>query len=283
MQFKSQVWYVCVKTVMEGHEESEYRRFRTFEAAKAYTQKCVANLDISSCTDALRNDEGWEYRNAMADFLEKLISCGCMLDSPNDIPSLSRKDYAVPDYHGFRVKGEDPAPPLMIQTNASRTHLSFSYQYGPRYAIETDLLLAKQYYEDSVSFSFKYDCSDTSKFSKGEYSCYSVTWRGKKERNTAKNAVQIVELLRQSDVPLTQTEIGTMIGIDRKTVCRHINKMIAEKTYNIQRAGKRGYYIAEKASGLTHTDILKIQDSIKKNPSLKPEEKQHLLERLSEL
>ena len=87
----------------------------------------------------------------------------------------------------------------------------------------------------------------------------------------------------REDNDLTQTQIADKIGIDRRTAGRHINKMVAENAYNIQRAGKRGYYIAQKASGLTYRDIQTISQSIKKDSSIKSEEKERLLELLSKL
>ena len=287
MQFQEQVWDVRIETksMIDGESVREVtpRRFKTYEAAIAYTKERIREADISPCLGALRNDEGWEYRNAMADFLEKLVDAGCMLNSKKEIPSLSRKEYAVPDYHGIRVKGNDPAPPLTVKANASGTHLSFLYEYGPYYVIDTDILLPNLFHETSVSLCFRYECQHVSKVPEGEHYLYLVTLQGRLAKSTADNAVQIVELLRQSEAPLTQTQIADKIGIDRRTAGRHINKMVAENAYNIQRAGKRGYYIAQKASGLTYGDIQTISQSIKKDSSIKSEEKERLLELLSKL
>ena len=299
MEFSTTIWNVRWKIHRHGAEkpESYHRRFRTAEGAQKKTRELISTMfsheiAILPYLEELRKGPHASYRAAMADFIKKLLLSGAFLESKSQIPCFLPQAYPPDTYNQYRdmriwrddagnriEDSEIDTDPNKFVMFGSRRDPEMTFEY-PRRAypkIHTDIFIVDTYRRSSFSFTFRFANKELLEY--GQISEFSVTLTSGYEKNKSSYAAQILELLRRSDTPLKQHKIAGIIGIDRKTVWRNINALIAAGT-NIQKDEHNAYYLPHTKTGLSYTDIELIKNSIEINPNITADEKERLIELL---
>ena len=302
MELNKKVWDVTWTIHRCGETEGEHgrRRFRTFEGGKKKTQSVIADTlskgDILPYLNRIRKGENSAYRNAMADFIEKLISNGAMFASKSDIPSLLPEDYprdkrkqssVLFDDAGNKIEDDEfdgNENRFKIKWNATANNLYFRYPHGADRRILTNMLLLDTPLLNShIYFKFSYYCDNKEFLNPNDIENFTITFKSGIEHNKAKHSAQILEALKQSNEPITNTELQRLTGIgDRKAIWRNIKKL-QDAGFDIQQDDKHKYYMPKTKDILSYKDIQIIKDSIMLNPNITVEEKERLIELLEKI
>lgn len=305
MEFETQVWNVSwrITKIGENNNIIGQKSFNTFEAALKLAREISKKIDISPCLAAMRNDEGFEYRNKMADFIELLISNCAFFKERSDIPSLDPKNYSVPtSSFGYKKQDTHVGKDFKIEQTKPR-EIYFKYFHDAEYNIRTNIEYlddiredlkhlvklksslqstygARSYTERSKlksGFTFSFYCENESALSYGQISKMTISLKNSIQENKTRHSVKILELLRQSDKPLRICEIIKLAKIsDRKTITRNISKLI-DSGFDIRCDENKGYYIPKPEEILTTNDMEIIRQSVELNRNISAEEKERLI------
>lgn len=302
MELNKKVWDVTWTIHRCGETEGEHgrRRFRTFEGGKKKTQSVIADTlskgDILPYLNRIRKGENSAYRNAMADFVEKLISNGAMFASKSDIPSLLPEDYprdkrkqssVLFDDAGNKIEDDEfdgDENRFKIKRNSTTKQLYFRYPHGADRRILTDIvLLDNPSINSHIYLKFEFYCDNKKLLRLNDIAQFSITFKSGIEYNKAKYSAQILEALKQSNEPITNTEIKRLTGIgDRKAIWRNIKKL-QDAGFDIQQDDKHRYYLPKTKDVLSYYDMQIIKDSITLNPNITVEDKERLIELLEKI
>lgn len=306
MEFRTITWKVDLEIQRIGIDEIEHisKEFQTFERAQKEAQKIISdqfsnNINLAPYLKELRKGTHISYRNAIADFMEQLLSSGLIFNSRKEIPSsIYRKDYP-PDIHnkyrdmkiwrddsGNQIKDtevECEEKEFKIFGAPYPEVITFECLYGAHPKINTNIVFLDKNTANSykhLTFQFKY--LKKSELERGQVFNCKVTLDSNFKKNKSRYSALILDLLNRSNRPLKQCEIVKAIKLDRKTVWRNINALIQSGT-EIQKDENGGYYIPKKDAVLSHEDIEIIKRSIVLNPNVSIEEKERLLALLSKI
>ena len=300
MEIETIVWDVEWEIYICGVVKPKHgrRRFRTFEGAIKTARRIVSEINIAPSLHLqnIRKGEHSIYRNAMADFIEKLISNTAIFETKSDIPSFLPEDYPpnvdktlipLPDdavnktYYDAIDNKENSFTIKKIQNDKK---ILFIYPYGPEYCIKTDLLFLDQGFSYKYdSFKFEFYCNKKDALMQNDLVSMELTLQKRVESSKAKYSALILETLRQSDVPLSYNEIISRTRIwDRKAIWRNVKKL-QEAGFDIRQDDKHRYYLPKTEEILSYKDRQIIKDSIALNPNITFEEKERLMELLSKI
>lgn len=303
MDVKTTVWTVHWKMNKIGLSQiNESQTFMTFTSALSFARQLSSEIDISPCLNFMRNDNSLVYQKTMADLIEKVIvKCG-FLDYKEDIPSLDPRDYSG-------------CSQIKLPTNINNFSMKFKedfiyfkYLDHAKYQLKTRIYFLSEHPENLTLLTlFRFHCGNESFLNEGDISFLEIMLerRNKKicpsgnstidysvskssidhpvGKYTIKHSVQILELLRKNDNPLRICDIVELAGIrDRRTIMRNISKLIASG-FDIRRDENKGYYIPKTKEIFTSKDMQLIQESIKLNPQISPEDKERIISLLSRL
>ena len=288
MEFETKVWVVDWEIAKVGEIESRCysKRFYTFESALKCARQISREIDISPCIEEMRNVDGFEYRNKMADFIETLITNCAFFSNASDIPySFDPKDYKVPfNSLGYKKTDFSNGKDFVID-KTKYGGIVFKYGHGAEYTIKTDVKYLTEGGSCNINstFNFKFYCANTDELNDGQISNLTLSLKRSLQKNKVRHSVKILEVLRQSNEPLTQTEIMKLTRInDRKTVWRNVKKL-REAGYDIRRDDDLKYYIPKTSEVLTLKDIALIRESIELNTQIPLEEKERIIALLSKI
>ena len=305
MEFETKVWDVSWKITKVGENNTfiGQESFNTFETALKKAREISGKIDISPCLAAMRNDDGFEYRNKMADFIELLINNCAFFKDRVDIPSLDPKDYNVPtSSFGYKKQDTHIGKDFKIEKPKTR-EIYFKYFHDAEYNIKTNIEYLDDIREDlkhlvklksslqstygvrsytersklNSGFTFNFYCENETALSYGQISKMTISLKNSIQKNKTRHSVKILEVLRQSNKPLRICDIVELTKIhDRKTITRNISKLI-DSGFDIRCNENKGYYIPKVEEILTKTDMEIIRQSVELNRSISPEEKERLI------